>query len=379
MKEVIEKADKMFAKLKLGMMLSKNSVFYSTICFNLKDSWDEKIPTASTNGLDLKINPTWFSQLSPKKALGLVMHEVSHVALMHPARLGDRDHETFNKAADHHINLSLLEAGYELPDNGLWDKRFKGMPTDDIYNILIKEEPPSQDGGGGYDCDISMGEEGESEQEAAARESEISQIIVSALTQSKMQNEDAGSIAGEAAVFLDKLLYPKLPWNVILQNYMTAFAKEDYSYSRINKRYMPEFMLPGPYSEATGEISIAVDTSGSVTDEEFQRIISEAHVIKENLHPSKFTIVDFDNDIKAVHELDENKTLAEVKFTGRGGTNLQPVFDLFEKKSPEVLIIFSDLWCDAITEDPGYPVVWISVNNPKAVVHFGRLIHLTTE
>jgi predicted metal-dependent peptidase len=73
----------------------------------------------------------------------------------------------------------------------------------------------------------------------------------------------------------------------------------------------------------------------------------------------------------------------EVHFSGGGGTNLQPVFDHFAGKNPDhpeagpptVLIVFSDFYCGKIKEDPGYPVIWISVDNPNAEVNFGTLIN----
>ena len=109
---MMKEENRALSKCKVSLMLEKNSVFYSTIVFSLESIWDTSIPTASTNGLNLKINPEWFMALSPKQRIGLVVHEANHVALLHPVRLGDRDPEVFNMAADHMINLMLLDNGF---------------------------------------------------------------------------------------------------------------------------------------------------------------------------------------------------------------------------------------------------------------------------
>ena len=71
-------------------------------------------------------------------------------------------------------------------------------------------------------------------------ERKIEDIIVKASVQSKMAGDAAGSIPGDIEIALDKLLNPKLPWNVILQNYMSSFAKEDFSWRRPNRRTLSQ-------------------------------------------------------------------------------------------------------------------------------------------
>ena len=379
---MMKEENRALSKCKVSLMLEKNSVFYSTIVFSLESIWDTSIPTASTNGLNLKINPEWFMALSPKQRIGLVVHEANHVALLHPVRLGNRDHKVFNMAADHMINLMLLGNGFELPEGGLHDSKYTDMSTDEIYNILIKDATLQNSGGGSggegsgeYDCDIQATTG--TPNEVADIESRITDTLIRAITQSKLTGE-VGDIPGELEIYLDKLLNPKLPWNVILQNYLTSFIKEDYSYRRPNRRYMPEFILPGLYGEGLGEIAFGVDTSGSVTDDEFLHMVSELHEIKETLKPSKMTIIDFDTVIRNGQERTDGDTLSSIKFTGRGGTSLKPVFNYYTEKQPELLIIFSDLECAPITVDPGFPVIWICVQNPNAKVYFGEKIDYET-
>src|SRR4029077_17910888 len=67
------------------------------------------------------------------KRVGLIAHEVMHCAAGHPMRLGGRDFEDFNIAADYAVNQIILKAGLELPDDRLYDAQFEGLSAEEIY------------------------------------------------------------------------------------------------------------------------------------------------------------------------------------------------------------------------------------------------------
>lgn len=365
-------------KAKIGIMSVRNSVFISTILFSLRQSWTDRIPTAAVDGTNLVINPEWFMELSPAERIALLAHESWHVAFSHITRATDfkLDHRKYNRAADYVINIMLQDNNYKLPAGGLVDKAYRNMSTEQVYKVL----PDDPEGDANYDCDI----EPASEAEAEAISEAITNILVKAVIQSKMQGDEAGSIPGDIKRTIDDLLNPKLPWEVILQNYMSVFTKDDYSFRKPNRRYydgsggVDDHYLPSLYSESMAELAIAIDSSGSVMDSEFLAFLTEIHYIKENLAPLLTTIIDFDTTVKHVHKLTKEQTIEGIEFSGYGGTNLTPVFDYYETDKPTVLVIFSDLHCDKIQHDPGYPVIWIVINNPSAKVNFGKVIHYAT-
>lgn len=372
-------------RAKVGLMDRKNAVFITTILFNLKQSWDSTRPTASTNGLDLKINPDWFmEELTEDERIGLLAHEAWHVAFQHMIRLGDRDPERWNQAGDHVINLLLLAAGFKLPAGGLWDPQYKDMSTEQVYDLL-EQNPQDQApnfqmdieiGGDGGDGDGEGNAPGMTPEQQAELEHRITDILVKATTQSKMSGDAPGTVPGEISVMLDKLLNPKLPWNVILANYMNGLAKDDYSFRRPNRRFMPDHYLPSLYSEGLDDIGVAFDISCSVSDEEFAAEASEVQHIKNKLDPEWVTLVEFDTRIQGVHKLGRDDSVLDIEFHGRGGTSLFPVIEFFDKQPPKVLIVFSDLECAPIREAPKYPIIWICINNPHAEVNVGKLIHM---
>jgi len=176
---------------------------------------------------------------------------------------------------------------------------------------------------------------------------------------------------------IQEIINPVLPWNVILQEYFSTFAKNDYSYSRPNRRYLPDFYLPQLRSNAMDHLVIAADISYSMVHS-FPIFINEMLGIRETVNPIRTTIIPFDTELKEITILNQDEKIEDVLFKGGGGTNLQPVFDYLQDKAPTVLIVFSDLLCKKIQDDPKYPVIWCCIQNPKATVNFGKLIHVDT-
>lgn len=364
-----------FDRAKFNILSLKNSVFITTILFNLKQVWTTEVPTAAVDGTNLFLNPEWIDKLDVDQLIGLLAHEAWHVAFDHMNRLGSRDHKRFNDAADHVINLMLLDNNYKLPDNGLWDSRFKGKSTEQVYDLLPENSPEDKSGMRG---DILPPSADASPEEVEAQKQKVQDIIVQAHTNAGIAGDDFSNMPGEIKRKLDELFNPVLDWRTILQNYMSDFAKEDYSMQRPNRRFLPDFYLPSLHSEAMGEVAIAVDTSGSVSDEEFTAFIAEIKDIKERLRPTITTVIDFDTQVNEIVKLTPDQGIEDLQFTGYGGTCLKPVFDYYNEDVPVVLIVFSDLHCTPIYEDPGYPVIWVCCNNPYAVVNFGTIIHYDT-
>lgn len=357
-------------KAKIGIMTKHSSAFICTILFSLKHTWSEEIPTAGTDGASLIMNPGFFKDLTPEEQIGLLAHEAWHVAFDHMTRGKAFNMQKYNVAADYVINIMLQDAGFTLPQGGLIDPQYRGMSTEEVYALL--PEPPAD-----YDCDIlPMGGDSDSEAEQAQKELDVKQIIMKASQQSQMRGDKPGTIPGDVQRMIDEMMNPKLDWFTILMNYMTSFDKTDYNFRKPNRRFFPDYFLPGLYGESMGELALAFDASASVSQEEFSMYFNETRHMRDILKPTLTTIIEFDTKIHNTFELGKDDSMDEVNFVGGGGTNLQPVFDYYKDKAPTVLIIFSDMYCRKITKDPGYPVIWISVNNEQADVDFGTLIHM---
>lgn len=358
-----------FNKAKIDLLSRPDSVFFTTVFFSLKHKWDTAIPTACTNGKEIRFNPDSYMALTPGQRVSRMLHETLHVALLHFARLMDRNPEKWNVAADYYINNLLISRGFERIETWLVDPQYDGLSTEEIYDKLPDNPPMPK---GEVDLEPADGDPVQIQQD-------VQDIIVRAALQSKMQGDTPGSIPGEIQIFLDKLLNPKLPWQRILQKYMRSMAKNDYSFRRPNRRFFPKHYLPSLYSESLMDIAIAVDTSGSVTDNEFLHFISEINSILRMQKPSKLTLLQFDTGLKAINEIRSTEELSKVVFTGRGGTRIEPVLEWADINKPQLLLVFSDGHFRFYNPDFKANTVWLIHDNERFDPPFGKTIHYHME
>ena len=125
---------------------------------------DDTIATACTDGKVIRFNPDFLLSLNKHEQVGLCVHEVMHVYSKHHLRRGNRNPTLWNVAADYFINQVIVDAiqmeqlhrgktgprasCMALPDGALIDDRFRGMSTEQIYDVLVEDEetPDTPDG-----------------------------------------------------------------------------------------------------------------------------------------------------------------------------------------------------------------------------------------
>ena len=351
-------------KAKIALMSKPDSAFFTTVCFSLKHVWDNTIPTAATNGTTIKFNPDFFMDLNVEERVFLLLHESMHVAYLHMERVMERNRAKWNVAADHVINLLLIDRGFKMPKKGSANPDYKDLSTEEVYKLLPEQKESE------CDLDIEPGEGDPTE----LRQS-VEDILVRAEIQSRMQNDKAGSIPGDIQIFLNGLLKPKLPWNRILQKFLYSTAKSDYSFRKPNRRHFPEYYLPSLHSESLVDLAIAVDISGSVSDEQFKRFISEIHSIFKMMKPEKISLIQFDTRIQSIDQIHNLHELSKVKFIGRGGTEIVPVIDWVNKNKPQVFLTFTDGEFRFKNAETKVQSIWLIHENPKFEAPFGRVIH----
>lgn len=354
------------SKAMVNLMSRPDSAFFATLAFSMQFLWDESIPTACTNGTYIKFNPNFFMDLSPDERVFVIIHESCHVAYLHASRLMGRSHERFNIAADHVINLSLIERGYKMPKIGLANPAYTGMSTEQVYDLLV--DPPK----GSYQMDLEPSEETEEEISKV-----VDDILCRAAMQSKIEGDKVGTIPGEIEIYLSKLLKPKLPWQRIFQKYFQALAKDNYTFKKFNRRFLPNYYLPTLYSEKVINFATAFDTSGSVTDEEFLRFVSEVHGVLRMMKPDLLTLIQFDTAIHSVEKIKNVTDLMKVSFKGRGGTDVTEVLEWANANKPQLLLIFTDGHFNLGTATTKVNTIWLIHNNSKFTAPFGKVIHYT--
>lgn len=390
-------APEALARAKIKLMLKKDVVFFSTLILQTPVYWvsADEIPTAATNGINLYFNPDFFLSLDPEERLFLVLHEIMHNVYNHNTRRGFRDPQTWNEAADYVINDELIQRNFKMPKDGLHNTDYRGMSADEVYDILMKrkdkgaqnqpspwpdlKEPPSNQPNGGNSNGQGNGGQTPSMTQPTAEEIEEhnKNLLTQATQASKLGGDKAGTVPGSLQRELHDLLYPKLPWDKILAKFLFTLAKDDYSWKKPNRRFISQgIIMPSLHSESIGKIDFAIDTSGSVSEADFNRFISEIGYVFKRFNPKEIGIMQFDSVLQSNDKVCSVRDFLKLQFKGGGGTQIEPVLEAYKESEGKALIILTDGYLYHGPElDPKKPVVWCIYDNPNFVPTFGKAIH----
>lgn len=326
------KLDRMLDKLKASVFIGTNAAFYGSLLCSVNFVWAENIPTAQTTGLSIAWNPHLFLALDPESRKTMLLHELKHIANLHVIRRGSRHWEPWNAACDYVVNGELSMDGYYM-DGFPWmvdTIRFIGLSAEEIYEILDKEQ--------NFKLNAAF-------QDLAEELDMDPNLIINAVVAAQEAANMAGQGNGDIQHMLKRFLQPKLPWQSLLYRWFNEKSTQDYSWRKPNRRYT-EMYLPSLIDDDTGGLDHIIqfqDVSGSISDVEIIRFNSEAKYMKDTFNPKKMTLVQFDWTIRDITVINETDDFDEIKITGRGGTNLEPVRQMIIDENPSAAIIFTDL------------------------------------
>ncbi|QJB56941.1 VWA-like domain-containing protein [Pseudodesulfovibrio sp. zrk46] len=414
--------------------------FFGSLSLRMEPKEDPHCATAWTDGRTLAYNPTYVAGLRDEQVQGLMAHTVMHPACQHHIRRKGRDHKLWNMACDHAINWILLDAGIELPPKYLDDPAFHGLTADEIYAELHSRhgeemKPSLSDGEGDSDGEVDWdgaeGKAGEgndlgdgsqtgagetggdgqvedgsagddpgdvgSEQSGdpggsgevrdgdqqteggASDESGTDEMWELALAQAAQNAREIGDLPGNLERLIGEVLNPKLDWQELLSRYISDRARDDYSWSPPNKRFLTmDVILPSLSHQKLPELVLAIDTSGSVTEPEMNQFAAEVSGILEAFDTT-IHVVYCDSEVKGADTFGRCDLPLELSPEGGGGTDFRPVFSWVEQEGvdPACLVYLSDLECLNYPEqEPEYPVLWAQVGQGGKVPPFGDIMEI---
>jgi predicted metal-dependent peptidase len=368
-------------RAKVSLFSMPNTTFIRHVLFGLNERWSEQIPTLATNGIDLLINKDFYCSLEDTYRPSALCHEAWHPILLHtdPDRRGDRDPRLWNMAGDFQIHCIFKENGIPVHPHWLYDSKYHDWSTEEIYQDLLQQDDSGSMPGEGTK---GLGEDLQEAPDAAPAGSpsikdHIERTIIQAYVAAKKEGDKTiGNLPGHLQRFIDESLNPKVDWKTLFQKYFTSKAKDDYTYKRPNRRYLPQFYLPSLYSESMGEVAFICDASGSVMEEQFNEFFNEGRSIKSTLQPEKFTIMSFDTELYKPHEYGKYEEMGKPVLEGGGGTCIRPVIQWLNKNNPEIAVIFTDgeFYFDDDMKYPG-ELLWLIYENSDFKPPFGEVIH----
>jgi len=180
---------------------------------------------------------------------------------------------------------------------------------------------------------------------------------------------------------LKALENPELPWVQIIRQRLRKMTRER-TWRKVNKKYLP-YYFPGVTAQKGLNAVVAIDTSGSMSQEQLVKALSEIWGLVQSFRSVKLYLMTCDADVWDVVELKNgNKNLLKkLKMHGGGGTDFRPVFKLVKKNYQNMidcLIFFTDGYGDFPEKKPYYPVYWIT-DSRDVQFPFGKVIYLKEE
>ena len=332
--------------------------FYGLFLIGINKQFSERIPTAGVSklgiGMQLTINPEFYINLSLPHRVGLIKHELLHIAFGH-LLLRDlySNHKLFNIAADLEINQYIDEN--KLPDGGLLLSSFPelNLPrkagTKEYYNLLEQAQEDGtcpaldslmdqMDGESEY-CHATWGDFDDlSEPDKKLVQKQIEHQLKESAEQTVKKS---GSVPGELAELIHRLTHiepAKFDWKGYLKRFVgnSSIVYTKKLRRKYNKRYSAS---PGLKIKFKNHILVGVDTSGSVNNSELKEFFNElAHMTKTG---HKISVAQCDTQLKSVKEFNPKH---DWEIHGRGGTSFQPVIDHYNqnKGSYTALIYLTD-------------------------------------
>lgn len=367
-------------KAHVQMMGHKATLVYSSVLMVGSVTVSDDIPTACTNGRDVIYGGSFIDRLSDKELVGVILHENLHKVYQHHwlwKELWKESAQLANMAADYVINFEIvdLSAKYpdfiKLPEQGLYDEKYRGMDTKQVFELLKKG---GEGGGksGGFDVHdfndlpVEVQEEVRKEIEQAVRQGQLL----------------AGKQGGDVSRSLEDLTKPKVDWREQLREFMSEVStgKDDSTWRRPNRRWIAEDMyMPSTVSETMGTLVVGIDTSGSISGELVSRFLSEVVGICDNVRPEALHILDVDAEV-AKHRVfaqDELHKVAQIdRLHGGGGTDMREIFHYVDKHNlkPEAVVVLTDGYTP-FPQTTGYKSLWaITTQNITSPV--GSTIHV---
>jgi len=389
-----------------------------------QSSVEDNVPTAYTDGINKRYGRKFMEKLVDAQVNGLVMHENGHVFFRHVThhkRIFRENRKLANIAADFVVNdmiVMLEDPMIQLPSGALWNTMFRNWSVIQVYDFLNKRKKeldkekesgdqtcdnpnPNSDSQGGETLNKPNGEtdvdkllknlkdvdsldEHDIEKASEYDEKEIAEGIDKALREGGLL---AGILGGNKSRQIEDLLEPKVNWREALREFVMSqcVGKDDYSWRKFNRRLLAnDVYMPSTISETVGEITVAIDTSGSIGGEELAAFASELVSIADTVVPEKIRVVWWDTKVHGEQLFTGNYAGIEhmLKPMGGGGTNVSSVSEYLISKNiqTECVIVFTDGFVENnIRWLHQAPLLWLVTQNKDFRPPVGKAVKFNTE
>lgn len=345
---------------------------------------------------DMVYNPAFVETLSDEEATFVLYHEVLHLVLHHCTTRRFDNHEVWNLATDAAVNelIPVIPGSCERPKTKKGDlcgvfvdelrketifKDIKNKQTSEwYYDFFMKHLPPqSKDGGrGGKGKNQGKGKDAlgkpQMDDHGGWKENEIADEKVRAKVDEIAKSDLWGTVSAADKEMIMAAQSRKINWRNFLRRFHgnQVWNERETTRKRPNRR--TGFAHPGFKKIHVDRHLVATDTSGSIDSGLLAEFLS---VINGATDFIPIDMMQFDWD-KTSDPRPFDRKLAKFEFSGRGGTNFQPVIDIVNERRYKSVIILTDGEAAPPSRPKNAKVLWVLPMGHNPPVDWGQRIHM---
>ena len=335
-----------FEKIRINFLF--NHPFLSVLALSIDSEFKENINAPFlTDGFKITIDTGKLEKYSKDEITYLYAHTLLHIVLKHPYRQKTRDKYIWNQACDVVINniLSTFENVGTRPADEVLDLTLNDKCVEEVYEILYKKKEelsktiPDENGkieSNAYDKSKLDLDEVLTKSEKTNQE-KLDGIIIQALSLAKKSS----NLYEGMSVEIDTLIKPEIDLHDVLKEYLiSSFFEKQISYERPNKRFIDRgIYMPGTKKLNDNlNIFVALDSSSSVSLDEYKKFLGIVSEIAESFYEYKIDILPFDLKVRSEYIISfdsfnplSNKELLIPK--SNGGTSFDELLRYLKKSS----------------------------------------------
>ena len=356
----------------------------------------------------LCFNPLLFLMLNIRQMESTIKHEILHIVSLHHLRAKSMKHNynklTVNMAMDIVVNrylkdlppdattLEWVNKTYSLHLEPYGTMEYYADALQEALKTQNKEQPPKaaknqKEPGPEFEEDPLKEEDPLNEEDSLMEDqvffydpatthdlweesSELDDKTLQEFTQKLLLASEKGEIPSYVQGMLASLKEQggELPWNLYLNRLMgTIEGEKKKTVTRKSRRQPERSDLRGELRSHKAKIAVAIDISGSISDEEFKQAMQEVlNIVKNYNH--EMTILECDNELRQVYQVKSVRDLKDRTNT-RGGTSFSPVIEYANRNRINLLIYFTDgKGENQLKPIPrGYQILWVISGRGEAL------------
>ena len=366
-------------KVNLSLM-EDNENFYGYFLFQMEREIRFDISSATSVNFKgakyvMYFNPIIFLELNMKQMETTIKHEILHVISQHLIRAKELKGKYSTLALNISMDVVVNQYLDYLPPysitleyiNNKYDMKLEPYKTFEYYLEKVQTELDLQeenDEGEEVDSNenVIVDFDPERTHDMWEESDEVDEKSLNEFTEKFADSAKKGKNPNyiDAMIKSLKNRNGELPWNLFLKKLMgTIEANKKKTVTRRNRRQPSRLDLRGELRGHKAEIAVAIDISGSISDEEFKQAIKEVLAIVKS-HNQEITIIECDKEIRRAYKVKSPRDVQERIATG-GGTKFSPVFEYANNKKINLLIYFTDGKGEEKLEviPRGYKTLWV--------------------